>query len=238
MPDPHNMGEAHDFSNAVVARAYNKRLVPIDEGEYAIMVDIDIFDEEVFKRNNGYSISYTSPMKLVKDPNTAYEAEILINPRNFDPVPFRELLVDDELEANFAIAELKQKAAESIPIILVKWVGQAALSGAIWDVLKKLARKAAIIAVSEDKTRNQASKIQMLFKMKIDGRNVDGVFSIDSDRADMLADEEISLNKVRTFAREKSKGSVISKIAVTVNDDANDFRLLYIVDSEGNTITL
>lgn len=238
LPDPHFMGEAHDLAKTVVARAYNKRLVPIDEEEYAIMVDIDVYNEKVFERNKGFSISYTTPIKHVKDPSKPRDAEILINARNFDPVPFRALFEDDELDTNIAIADFKQKAAESIPIIIIMWIGQAVLSGAAWDVLKKIARKTASIAIGEDKTRNQASKIQILFKMRIDGKNVDGIFSIESDRAHMLEDEEIPLDKVRSFAREKAKGSEISKIAVTIGDSKGELQLLYIVDSERNTITL
>ena len=53
MPREFTLDQHHDLSKPPVSKTYNKRFVEISDGEFAIKVDVDVFDEGLLKRMGG-----------------------------------------------------------------------------------------------------------------------------------------------------------------------------------------
>ena len=108
MPESHVMGQAHDLSLPPVARAYNKSLEEVENGEHAIFVDIDIYDKAVFKKYKGYSLSYTT-RHLTNYPELKPALELLAKAGVFNVL--NEYQDYSKEEMKIIIGELKVRLA-------------------------------------------------------------------------------------------------------------------------------
>lgn len=72
----------HDLSKGPFSKGFNKRIVELPDGELAIKMDIEIFDEEAFKRMGGFSIEYTRG--TLRCGQGEPSISIWLNPMQFD----------------------------------------------------------------------------------------------------------------------------------------------------------
>jgi hypothetical protein len=80
LPDPFIMSEEHDPSRLPTSRLYNKQFVQLDDGNWGICADIDIYDEVSFEKYGGFSIAFTRS-RFTVIPHRQPEIEVRLNPR-------------------------------------------------------------------------------------------------------------------------------------------------------------
>lgn len=134
----------HDTSVAPVCRGYNKRLEKRANGELAIVLDLEVLNEEAFAQRGGFSIAFTNrTMRFGDSP----AVRILINPRQFG---FEQVAYDMGRllphGQGIDVTERVEKAAilEGAIIVVAFVIGGIAkgffskAGGELYDYLKKL----------------------------------------------------------------------------------------------------
>jgi hypothetical protein len=84
MPESFLLNHEHSLSRPPVGRAFNKRLVELDGGALAILLDVEVLDEEAYERSRGMSISVTSRQPVLSEPGSVLTAQVLFDPNQFD----------------------------------------------------------------------------------------------------------------------------------------------------------
>jgi len=82
LPEASFAYNAHDQAKPPVAKGYNKRLERLPNGVLALVLDIEVLDEEAFGQAGGFSIAYTRRTARVGSGEPSFR--ILINPQQFD----------------------------------------------------------------------------------------------------------------------------------------------------------
>src|SRR5262245_59868715 len=75
-------GVAHDLSAPPVCRGFNPRIETLDNGELALIVDMEVLDEAAYTSFGGFSISFTRQgIRFGQEP---IAVRVYVNPRQFD----------------------------------------------------------------------------------------------------------------------------------------------------------
>lgn len=141
-------GVNHDLSLAPVCRTFHPRIVLRRNGEWVMVVDVEVFDEDSFAKFGGFSISFSrTRVRIGPDPAVA---EIAANPRHFDlDALVRELAPIGDRTGTVDLVELVQKgsALETAVISISVFVGLQTFSGffnaagaALFEVLRRQRR--------------------------------------------------------------------------------------------------
>lgn len=157
MPEPWLLNNNHDVSKPPIAIGYNKKFSEIEDGKWAIMMDVDILDEEEFKKMGGFSISYLRNL-VTMDPSKPGDVEILFNPMVVTKSEIDELVSLSTEKLQIDARELIQKAFE-IPFVLILKFSTLAFFTAFfgkmgsdtWDLLRD---KIKSLAQKKKKKRN------------------------------------------------------------------------------------
>lgn len=133
----------HVTSHAPVCRGFNKRLEQLPKDGLAIVVDLEVLDEDAFKQAGGFSIAFTNrTIRFGSDP----AIRVLVNPRQF---AFEEMARDIGRllppGQSIDVTERIEKAAVlEVAIIIVAFAAGAAakgffskVGGELFDYLKK-----------------------------------------------------------------------------------------------------
>jgi hypothetical protein len=75
-------GVNHDLAQCPACRCFNKRLERQEDGELALVVDVEVFDEARFAEFGGFSISFSR--QRVRIGYGEPVCEVSVNPRQFD----------------------------------------------------------------------------------------------------------------------------------------------------------
>lgn len=139
----------HDLSRGPFSKGFNKQLVELPDGELAIKMDIEIFDEESFKRMGGFSIEYTrGTLRCGKGEPSI---NILLNPLQFDVQEAAEIIVKiipDETAVD--VTERVEKAGILVTAIIIIVIGALlkiadgflnAAGADLYNALKSIRRK-------------------------------------------------------------------------------------------------
>lgn len=209
------MWSQHNIGTKPVARGYNKQFVQLDDGHYAIALDLDVMDEDAFNEMGGYSISYIdreySPVRE-GDPNL----RILVNPREFEPESFFDLLrkTDDGFQIN--IARWNQKGLSTAAIVVLSFIG---LEACKW-CLKKMFDgswawiRTSLVGKAEKKKAETGSDtmFQIMSPIIVNGDEVNAVFDFAVGDFARLGSDVLDITAAETLASERYKGLELQKI--------------------------
>jgi len=143
LPDPWVLCTNHDFSRKPIGIGTNKSFGEIKPDVWAIMMDIEVWDEEEFKKMRGFSFSYLRN-KVTMNPSKEGDIEIIFNPNVLSDQEVNALVKLSNEDIQIDAREIIQKAFE-IPFVLVIKFCTAAFFTAFfgkmgadtWDLLKK-----------------------------------------------------------------------------------------------------
>ena len=118
---------SHDLSQSPVVRAFNKRLERLPNGDLAIKVDLEVFDEQAFARYGGMSIGfYRRHVRFgAGDPVVS----VTINSRQFD---FDEAVKDASSSIRMRPMEVVERVEKAFGLetaIITILVTAAAIGG-------------------------------------------------------------------------------------------------------------
>jgi len=132
MPDPWLLFDNHDPSKCPIARAYNKNLVQLGNGNWGICADVDIFDESKLSEYGGFSISFSSRAFSVK-PDRSPEIVVGFNPLLIDENEIAQLCRTSTEYLQIDGKEIKLKAHQGPAIIFLEFVQASRSSRASLD---------------------------------------------------------------------------------------------------------
>ena len=142
-------GVNHDLAQTPVCRTFNQRLDLQPNGEWALKVDVEVFDEEAFSKFGGFSIAFSRRRtRIGPDPAAV---EVSANPRHFDIEHLvRALAAINSRTGTVDLVERVEKASllETAVISIAVFVGLQTFSGffnaagaALFELLRKQRRK-------------------------------------------------------------------------------------------------
>lgn len=157
LPEELVVNDSHDLSLPSAAVARNLQLVQLDSGEWAIVADITVNDEELLAKRGGFSMAWLAASYTVA-PGQEPDIQVLFNPRVFKTELAVSLAAGSDQSINIVGRELKQKGLIASAILVVQFLGSAALAGFIgkfgsdvYDkLLLQLARSAEYLFESEN----------------------------------------------------------------------------------------
>ena len=127
------VNDNHDMSLPSTAVARNLEFVALDSGEWAIVADITVDDEELLAKRGGFSMAWLAAAYTVF-PNRDPDIQVLFNPRVFKTAFALSLATTSDENVNIVACELKQKGLIATAILVVQFLGGAALAGFIGKV--------------------------------------------------------------------------------------------------------
>lgn len=229
----------HDLSKRPIAKLYNKQFIEIDDDEFAIVADIDIFDEEAFKNYRGFSISYISEtFKLFPDKKA--EIDIIFNPKYFDYKQIQEIvnLSTDHFVISGNI--LKQKGIESTAILILKFISASYVAGffgkAGSNLYDKIKEKIRLISKKTESTDRGKPKLHFIFDYKSENVEYNVLIELTPDQFDVIENKEIPLSSAYSFIEKKVGNSHIRKVAIKMINTSPYWSIIFFEDSEGKII--
>ena len=239
IPDPWLLNNQHDLAKPPIARAYNVRFESIEDGEWAIIADVDVLDEAAFAGMGGYSIAYMRDLLSV-DPDRPPEVEIRFNPRLVSCDEIGELVSLSREGFQIDGRELIQKALEPYLVLLIKFAVGAFFTAFFgkagadtWDALRQKIKELAARR-KEDQAQDTAAHFEFLVEPYEDPITVIVDVPV-SDFPLLEADLELvqsALDQVAQFAAETR----VSKVALVFARDPARWVVSYYVRDSGEIV--
>ncbi len=149
MSDNFPLVARHDMSTEPFARAFNKRIEELPNGELAIKVDIEIFNEEEFAKFGGMSIGFIRHGYRFGSGDPV--AEITLNNKQFDvEACARQIAAQVGCRFPFEVLERVEKTAAITTAIIVIAASVAvqtlggffrAFGAELYEIVKRLLRR-------------------------------------------------------------------------------------------------
>lgn len=243
-PDEFPIGQHHDQSLPAIGLGRNKRLKQISPTEYAIVADIEIFDEESFNFNGGFSASfktYTFAPKMAD--NSSCSIKMKVNPRNFSFDYFVDFVDLSTENCIIHVEELKQKADVSYKILFISFVTAEIASGffkAIGaNIYQKIKDRIADYFQDKELEAKKAPRIQFTFPLKTEKNSIEVIFETDTTTLKDFFDtqieiglaEEFVLNAIKKIPDTKVKSIFLERIEIEPF-----WRIVWIQDLWGNKV--
>ncbi|MEL6771639.1 MAG: hypothetical protein AAFP18_11295 [Bacteroidota bacterium] len=241
MPDPVILNKHHDLSQEPAGRLLNKRLERLESGDLAIVIDAEILDETALDWAKGFSLSFPSNIYSV-DASRRGNIAVVFNPRILDEADFIPLvgLSDDNFQID--VVELQQRSVEAAAIVILKFVGLAAVSHFVGQFAERAAKAlAASLRDAAAKRRNaigQETVFQLQFEMEIGGKEVPVVLSVLPENLTQMQDDAVSIDAARVFVETKVGNSKLQRIALRFSGSPPTFEIDHFVDMRGNVVAL
>lgn len=234
MRDPWILTPDHNQAKPPVARAYNKEFSQLDDGEWAIRADIEVFDEVAFAKYGGFSIAYLR-RRLTTNPQRQPEVEVIYNPDVFTDDEIGDILDLSTKDLQIDGRELVQKALE-IPLILIVKFAVAAYFAAFFgavgtDTWKYLRQKIKALAQRKRQQSQKALTCQFIFPMQYQGRDIEVLAEVPVDSFPLL-----ETCKVSTIIDldVHIKGRRVQKVAIRFDAEAKRWVITYCISDDGS----
>lgn len=101
-------GIEHDIARSPAVRMLDKRFVQLEDGEYAITVDLEVLDEQALAASGGFSISYKRVTRRYGSGEP--QCQVLLNPRQFDFDRASDIVRETLPDTSFDVTERIEKA--------------------------------------------------------------------------------------------------------------------------------
>lgn len=151
------INDEHDLTLPSTAIARNLQFVRLESGEWAIVADIDVHDEELFAKRGGFSMAWLAATYTI-NPDREADLQILFNPRLFREDIAVALAAMSDDEVNVVGRELKQKGLDPNAVLIIQFMATAALSGLVGKVVSDLYDKLLIrLRSAKDDLRDSAA---------------------------------------------------------------------------------
>lgn len=140
MPDPCIFNQSHDESLPPAGKGYNKKLIKLQNGDLAITMDFDIYDESLEINPGGFSPSSTH--KEYRDnSNRNPEVKVLYDEQVFKVDYWKDIINCSDEEVCISCAPKIDRHAEVTIITVITIVSFALLRGFFEEVGKEAYRK-------------------------------------------------------------------------------------------------
>jgi len=239
MPDPWVLNNNHDISKPPVGIGYNKQFGQIDGGVWAIMMDVDVLDEDEFKKMGGFSISYLRN-KITMNPKQDGHIEIIFNPMVLSESEINGLVSLSTDEIQIDAMEVIQKAYEISFVLILKFCSLAffaaffaKMGSDTWDLLKNKIKK-----LAQKKSNNSLPSpvCQFIFVKQIDGFNVEVLVTVEVEMLDAISDhsKELEIFVEKTLSTKKHHN--LKRIAIYHDPKNSKWKTAYCLTEDNKII--
>jgi len=239
-PDPWLMCVQHDPAKPAIAKSYNKQFVEMEDGEWAIVSDIDVYDEEEFGKYGGVSIAFhTSTFTM--NPDRAPEVTVTMNPRVLPIGDYEAIARSAPENVQINVRDLHQKGLDSPAILFLAFAAGGVFSGfcnAIGEEIFKVLKQKIKDDSARLKAENDADlRCNMTFEIMRGLQAVEVVASIRAADLDVLADRVVDSDKVMECIDRGIGGEAAKKVVIQIVDDDPCLQLEHYVDGDDTVRT-
>ena len=231
LPDPWVLCTNHDFSKEPIGIGSNKSFGEISPGIWAIMMDIEVWNEVEFKKMGGFSISYLRN-KVTMNHSREGDIEIIFNPMVLTDIEVGELVGLTNENIQIDAREVIQKALE-IPFVLVVKFCTAAFFTAFfgkmgadtWDAVKK--------KISEFASKRQSPtlpppKCQFNYFEIRNNYNTEIVINLNVSEIDYITHNQRQLDTLINHVFDSSEEN-IRRIAIVKDENQSGWKTEYVL---------
>ena len=219
---------------------FNKRLIRLETGHLAVVVDIELKDDVELPEGFGFSVTFRERTYSV-NPTVLGNMAVVVNSEWFDVSEFAELIHISDESFQIDVVEIRQRSLEEIAILILKFIGDEALRSIIGASAilagKKLFDR--IKQLLDDRYRETGTEavVQMHFDYQINEQNIPVVLTI--VRSDLnLLQSELSIDDARKYVQEIVGDSIVKRVSLRLEGSPPTWRIDHFVDQNENTITL
>jgi len=223
IPDEYEFNQDHDLSKPVVAKGRDKKFAKLPDGHHAITMDIEVYDENIFEKMGGISISFTKGRITVNEKKRG-DIEIIFNASIFNREDIEDLVDLSTSYVQIDGLELVQKALEPIGIIIISFVGTAFFNGFfgkagsdLYDSLKKKLRE---VSKKQNKEKNTNVNFHGKINLKIDSKIVELIIPFNSDQLDIIDKHGICLDEIKKDIENNIESYKSNRITVAIIDES------------------
>lgn len=236
IPDPWIMCDNHDPAKAPTCRSYNKQFVQLDNDDWAICSDVDIYDEVAFKQYGGFSISFTVS-RFTMNPDREPEIEVTVNPRLIPVEEFRDLARQSTDDLQLDIRELFQKSLDVPAIIFLSFASGAIASGFfgalgtdLYGLLKKKINECGDRIREEHDTDLQCN---ITFQIQHRGNDTSVLVAVRSADLDLLAERGVTDEMIIDHINAVAANRDLQQVVVRANTNDPVLFIEYYTDING-----
>jgi len=241
MPAEQAVNLDHDLSKPVVGRMYNKEFVEIEDGEFSIKVDVDVFNEEEFSKRDGFSIAFFRRRFTINSSREG-DIKILFNPVVIDSEDVKSLVSISNKSVQIDAQELVQKSLEVTTIIVILFVSSSFASGFFkkagadaYDLLKSKLRE-----LAEKYRANGKAQVRFHFKFtaSVGTNSVEVIVESDTDELSVISRQSLLIEPLLKQISAYTESTNIRRISIRVCENAPYLEVTQIVDGDGKAVKL
>ena len=241
MQESNLMWQAHDASLPPVARQYNKSFEATENGEYAIFVDIDIYEKYLFEKYKGFSISFLGKSYTMYKELDPF-LEIIFNPKYYITENVKELLDISEEEYPVNVRELHQKGIETLSIFILKFAtatfAAKFFQRASSDTYDFFKRKIIDLSNNRKEGASVDSKIHIMYSYKDNKYSYDIMIQCTPEQLKNFEWDDVSLEALHIVLEKLIGESEVVKVAVEMENSQPYWKVLHFVDTEDKVINI
>lgn len=241
MPDSMPMGQKHDASLPPIARQYNKSFEKTESGEYAIFVDIDVYDKQALEKYGGFSITYSTE-KLTRFADLDPSLEIRYNPKYFSSDIANEMIEVSTEIFPINVIKIRQKAVETLPILFLNFPVAAYAAGffgkAGADTYDYIKKKVIDLSAKCKQDTGKDTGIQIMFPYKDDKYDYRVLIHLSPEQLEIFELDDVNPESLHEFLVEVIGESMVKSVAIEMTSSPPYWKVLHIVDSDNKVISI
>jgi hypothetical protein len=239
LPDPWVLNNNHDLSKPPIGIGYNKQFGQTEDGVWAILIDVDVWDEEEFNKMGGFSISYLRN-KITMNPNREGDIEIIFNPMILDKNEINELIQLSTDNVQIDAREVIQKALE-IPFVLILKFSAVAFFAAFfgkmgsdtWDLLKN---KITVLASKKSSNKLPPPVCQFIFVDQRNDSTIEVLVTVKVETLDVIENNREELFKILDEVLSINKNQKLKKIAICYDSKISRWKAEYCLTKDNKIL--
>lgn len=219
MPDEQYLNQNHDLSKPIVGRLFNKAFVALENDEFAIRVDVEVYDEELFAKFGGISIAFTR-RSYTSNPTREPEIELLFNPAIIDAEDILPISRLSNRSIQINSTELHQKSVDTIGIIVIAFISSSIAAGFFKEVGADIykAFKSKLVDLGEKyRTSGRAElKFHFRFTATLGSKDVDVLVISDTDELSIVLTQGILIEPILQTISAYAESGDISRATIGI----------------------
>lgn len=230
----------HDTSNPPVGRVFSRRVVPIEDGQFAIEAELEVFDEAYAFPGKGMSVAVMATR--VREPlggKGTPDVILLVEERTFGSLETYDALTSSLLpDLTVHTREVRRKGLEQVAILVIRFTAESVAAafigqGATW-AMKRL--RASLLDRESAVSSRVAYHLQ--FRMATGYGEVEVLLEVPPGAMRGVQQPTVDLEDAKRFVQRTVGDSDLRLVVLRFSPNAPHWSIKYFIDAEDKVITL